>query len=66
MVERLMESMHFRCPKCGQAGMLAKLQGQTGFRITDEAFRWEERDGDQEIVCANCDALAFPKPAIVN
>lgn len=60
MVKPFMRSLHFKCPKCGAEGTLAKHQGQEKFRLVGDQFRLEQCDGEQEIICELCDVVALP------
>jgi hypothetical protein len=61
MVEPFMEAKHFKCPKCNQLGMVAKLHVQDGFHLIGNRFRLEGHGEGQEIVCVACGVPAVPE-----
>jgi hypothetical protein len=56
MLELIITSKAFECPCCGAEGMVARLNGSGLSRLSDQRFRAEIRNGEPEIVCAECDA----------
>jgi hypothetical protein len=61
MVEPFMESRHFKCPKCNEMGMVAKLKEQDEFHLIGDRFRLAGRGEGQEIVCVACGVPVKPE-----
>ena len=60
MLESIFTSKVFECPCCGAQGLVADLNGSGISRFSDQRFRNEIRNGEPEIICADCDAPVDP------